>query len=237
MATEVELEALYSSAYDGFRDDALFERGVRSLFAEHILPRAKESCTLLDVGCGNGTVLRVASSLGIAARGIDFSHAAVELCVSRGLDAEVLNFATHDFETQFDFVTFWDVLEHLVAPSDFIRSAARALKPGGWLVVKVPHHRTLSVAIAAAVPRLAPALLSTPAHLQFFTEASLERLLQPHFEAIQWVPLQRGMRTQTAAHSLRKRVARGVVDAVLSASGDGNLLAIARRKRDAETRS
>jgi 2-polyprenyl-3-methyl-5-hydroxy-6-metoxy-1,4-benzoquinol methylase len=229
-ASQAQLDALYSAAYDGFREDRVFEAGVRRLFEEQIVPRAARGSTLLDVGCGNGTVLQVASALGYRAKGVDFSRAAVDLCRGRGLDAEVMDFTKHDFRGErFDVVMFWDVLEHLVEPASFIDAAARALGPGGWLLVKVPHHRRLSIELSATVPRLSRSVLSTPAHLQFFTQASLAKLFAPAFDRVEWLAPPRRLRSEAMGGPLRRRVSRRLVSAIRGASGDGTLLALARK--------
>lgn len=228
IATPAQIERLYGTSYEGFREDPVFASAALGLFEREIVPRSG-SVPLLDVGCGNGAVLRVAKTLGIQALGIDFSSAAVAFCRSEGLEAEVLDFASGALDGRdFGLVTFWDVLEHLIDPSAFIRSAARALRPGGWLLVKVPHHGNLSIYSSAAVPRLAGPVLATPSHLQYFTENSLRRVLGAEFDRIDWISVGK-LRSPTTGSSLKKRVARHVVNGVRTASGDGTLLAMARR--------
>lgn len=230
-ATQADLSELYGSSYDGFREDPVFAGRVRGVFESEVVPRAGASGDLLDIGCGNGAVLKVASDLGFRATGVDVSQAAVDACTARGLSASMLDLGAPDFgQGRFDVVTFWDVLEHLIEPREMIRAAVRALRPGGWLLVKVPHHRQLSVAACAAVPRLSRSVLSIPGHLQFFTEGSLARLLEAELEPICWVPVESNLRSAGSGGSLKRRVGRRVVRAILGASGDGTLLALSRRR-------
>lgn len=228
LASAEQLARLYGKGYAGFRDDPVFAVAALDLFQREILPRAGGG-PLLDVGCGNGAVLRIARRLAIEARGVDTSRAAVDACREQGLDAEVADFSGGAFDSGgFGLVTFWDVLEHLVDPPAFIRAAARALRPGGWLLVKVPHHRRLSLSVAAALPRISGALLSTPSHLQYFCKNSLGLVLAAGFDRVDWIEVGR-LRTAYVRTSIRKTVARGVAWGIRAASGDGTLLAMARR--------
>lgn len=228
-ASASELDALYGASYDGFREDPVFDQRAREFFRDHVTKLIPAGGAILDVGCGNGTVLRIAQELGFEARGVDFSKEAVDSCRVRGLTAEVADFTTMSFATSgYDLVTFWDVLEHLPDPASFIAAATRALKPGGWLLLKVPHHRWLSIRLAATLPRLSSALLWTPGHLQFFSEKSLGRVLGDGFGEIRWVPSPQ-MRGIATDGSLGRRARRRIIQSVRKASGDGTLLALAPR--------
>ncbi len=46
-------------------------------------------------------------------------------------------------ETSFDVITLWDVLEHVDNPSAYLEKIYRILKPGGWLVIKIPDPSSL----------------------------------------------------------------------------------------------
>lgn len=225
-----DVESLYGPSYDGFRDDPLFRSRARDLLVAHLVDRLPDGARVLDVGCGNGTTLQVATDLGFRAHGLDISEAAVASCRRRGLSASVDDFAARVVEpSSFDLVTFWDVLEHLKAPREFIEAAAAALRPGGWLLVKVPHHRWLSTHLAATVPRLSRSILATPAHLQFFSRSSLQRLLVRDFEKPQWLQVDE-LRSRARGGSLLRKASRLFVRTVQHVSGDGTLLLLARRR-------
>ncbi len=217
-------------SYAGFRPDPQFEAKAESVLRAHVLPRVPVGARLLDVGCGNGTVLRVGERLGFAARGVDVSQAAVDHCRRQQLDAEVADFPTHDFGTEpFGVVTFWDVLEHLASPRAFIDRAARLLQPGGLLVAKVPGHELLSVLVGAWVPPLAGAVLQVPHHLQLFTRRSIQELVRREFEPLLVVD-PGPMRTVSAGGALRRRLARKIVRTIHDLSGDHGLLIVARKR-------
>lgn len=99
----------------------------------------KGQTTLLDVGCGTGATLQAVSDLGLAV-GMDRSSDALRFCRQRGLrelalaDAVSLPVASESVEV----VLALDLLEHIPDDAAACREFARALKPGGLLVVTVP---------------------------------------------------------------------------------------------------
>jgi hypothetical protein len=68
----------------------------------------------------------------------------------------------------FDMVTIWDVLEHVTSPTEFLRSAAAQLRPGGYLVLNVPRIDSMA---SRLLKGRWPVLLAE--HLCYFTVPSL----------------------------------------------------------------
>ena len=74
----------------------------------------------------------------------------------------------------FDVISSIAVLEHVADPVGFITSYATLLKPGGLLIIVVPHFTALNVHVSkASSPNVIP-----PFHLSLFGEANLEQLLR-----------------------------------------------------------
>ncbi|HEX4952355.1 MAG TPA: methyltransferase domain-containing protein [Thermoanaerobaculia bacterium] len=130
-------------------------RGTEEEIAERLavyLPRLAGRGTVLDLGCGRGESLALFGRHGIPARGVDLSASMVARCRERGLDAEVGDafgtLAVAEPESLGGVVSF-HVIEHL--PADevdrLVRLAARALAPGGVLILETPNP--LSVVVAA----------------------------------------------------------------------------------------
>lgn len=73
---------------------------------------------LLDVGCGNGTLLRAASERGAHALGLTLSEAQCERCRREGLGTRVLDYrdVPKAWEARFDGIVANGSLEHFVQP-------------------------------------------------------------------------------------------------------------------------
>lgn len=101
---------------------------------------------ILDAGCGTGGLLTHLKGLGWAA-GVDLSPEALSWARRRDLprlaqaSVESLPFP----DATYDLVTCMDVLYHLQVQEDMAALAEfrRVLRPGGWLLVKVPAYEAL----------------------------------------------------------------------------------------------
>src|SRR5262245_20556113 len=114
---------------------------------------------LLDVGCGGGHFMAAAAERGWRPLGADLSP---EACVAtRRLtrlpaveaDAAALPFR----DGTLDAVTLVSVLDHTTQPRAAVREAARVLRPGGVLVVRVPNG-DFHAGWAHVLGRLGPAV-------------------------------------------------------------------------------
>ena len=138
---------------------------------KHVASRGR----LLDYGCAVGLFVKVAADAGWVAAGYDRSDWAADYGRRTwGLNIVVGDGSRDPFEPgSFDAVTMWDVLEHLASPRDVLGSVCRWLKPGGLLALNTVNSSSLGARMAGQHWRhFAP-----PMHLQYFTRASLERLL------------------------------------------------------------
>ena len=115
------------------------------------------------------------SALGWQGCGVEPGLQAVEAAQSVGLDVHHGTLETADFpRASFDVVRVWHVLEHVPDPLALLRRAYQLLKPGGELIVGVPH-------IGGIIARLAgPAWfdLDIPRHLWHWTAPGLQVLAE-----------------------------------------------------------
>ena len=100
---------------------------------------------ILDAGCGTGGGLRWLAEFG-RVTGLDFHPRAVQWArraSPRVCQASVL--AVPFAAGSFDLVTSFDVLYHRAVVDDeqAMREFARVLRPGGWLLARVPAHDRL----------------------------------------------------------------------------------------------
>jgi SAM-dependent methyltransferase len=98
---------------------------------------------LVDVGCGPGTFLARAQSMGYSVTGIDFDPEAIEQARSVVGD-HVYTMSLEDFlektNRRYDVVTFFEVLEHMDNPLEFMSTVRRVLKDGGHIALSVPNR-------------------------------------------------------------------------------------------------
>lgn len=96
----------------------------------------------LDVGCSNGEVIGSVGKRCAKAVGIDIDERTMSEAKRNNPDFEfVLGSADNlpfDDET-FTLVSMLDVLEHVPRPEESLNEINRILKPGGHLVISVPH--------------------------------------------------------------------------------------------------
>jgi 2-polyprenyl-3-methyl-5-hydroxy-6-metoxy-1,4-benzoquinol methylase len=105
--------------------------------------------SLCELGCGTGWLSRFAARQGVRAVGYDISPGMVEIAreeaAREGLDIryEVADMETLEPDQQFDTALLYDALHHSTQPDAVLRTARKALRPGGRLLVAEPNwmHR------------------------------------------------------------------------------------------------
>jgi SAM-dependent methyltransferase len=108
--------------------------------------RLPRGARVLDAGCGTGGNLAMLGELG-EVTGLDWSDLALELAAARGSawlvrgSVAELPFAP----ASFDLATSFEVLYHRAVPDDVaaLRELARVLRPGGWLLLRLPAYEWL----------------------------------------------------------------------------------------------
>ena len=156
---------------------------------------------VLDVGCAGGAFLVAAREMGFAVTGIEparwmaaYGREHYQLDIRDGI-LEPGVFEAHSF----DFVTLWDVIEHLPQPFETLQIVRSLLKPGGVLLVNYPDIGTLA---ARTLGRRWPFWLSV--HLIYYTRKTMtEQLRRAGFSTLWfesfWPVLPLGYVAQRAA--------------------------------------
>ena len=169
---------LSSSKLEGDYAPVRFERELR-LFRKHC-----QGGAVLDVGCSTGAFLfqlrqRFSGSYDIL--GTDVSGSPLDYAESRGVPVVRGNFLQGALpEGKFNAVTFWAVLEHLAEPKSFLQKAVALLKPTGLCFVLVPNMNSLAARLLGSRYRYV-----YPQHLNYFTAATLTRLVGPQFSVLE----------------------------------------------------
>jgi SAM-dependent methyltransferase len=173
---EGELASLYDKTYYG-EDRKKFlspiESGVAALNFlkwKKLKSLLSKGGRLLDIGCGRGTLLKLARESGFEAYGTERpSPVGHEVPGVLYKSLQDCNFP----DNYFQLVVLWHVLEHLPNPAATLQEIFRVLKPGGWLSVAVPNYGGAQA--TAAGPHWFH--LDLPRHFWHFRRSSLEALL------------------------------------------------------------
>jgi SAM-dependent methyltransferase len=128
----------------------------------------------LDIGCAGGASLVAAQSLGFQAEGVEPSRWMAQY------GRKTYGVEIHDgilepglFEpASFDFITMWEVLEHVPDPGALLRLVHELLTPGGTFVMSYPDFKGI---VSRLLGDLWPFWLSV--HLLYYDRKSITRQL------------------------------------------------------------
>jgi 2-polyprenyl-6-hydroxyphenyl methylase/3-demethylubiquinone-9 3-methyltransferase len=114
-----------------------------------IPPAARPDAVLLDLACGGGLLAPSVARLGYRHVGFDLSGTALAIATRRGVTAiraDVTRLPVADAVA--DVVVAGEILEHVADPAGVVAEAARALRPGGTLVVDTIADTALARLVA-----------------------------------------------------------------------------------------
>lgn len=99
--------------------------------------------SLLEVGSAYGLFLEAAKSAGYRVSGVELSAAGVVQSGTRGLDVFSGQLADAPDVRKADVICFWDTLEHVPDPLEFLTEARRRLVDDGAFALSVPYFSSL----------------------------------------------------------------------------------------------
>ncbi|MFM7674130.1 MAG: methyltransferase domain-containing protein [Synechococcus sp.] len=177
--TEQELTAYYSRKewFEGgelggyISYDEQTEHGL-VLIKDLIQSHGRNAGSILDVGCGYGSHLKIAAEMGWSCFGIEVSEHARNVAIERlGSDATIVADVEDLIPHAFNIVLMLDVLEHLADPYKLFYSlfARGAIRTGTQIIVTTPNVESCR----AKADRAAWTYLHPPSHLTYFGPTSL----------------------------------------------------------------
>jgi 2-polyprenyl-3-methyl-5-hydroxy-6-metoxy-1,4-benzoquinol methylase len=138
------------------------------------LPRPQTGAKLLDVGCGNGAFLNIASSAGWMAYGADPDPASISRARAAGFNVKLGGISAYsDMIGKFDAITFSHSIEHVHQPKIDLMVAYSLLRPGGVLYVDTPDFNSPGCRRYKEKWRG----IEAPRHLVIFSSSGLKQLL------------------------------------------------------------
>jgi SAM-dependent methyltransferase len=173
-----DLAGFYPPAYSAYNSDTVISALFRLVYAQDARRIARltgRGARILDVGCGNGSMLMALRSHGYSdLSGVEIDPAAAERARQRGFDVRTGELVDTDFPTaSFDLIRMGHVLEHVCDPMAVLRRALTLLRPGGILFGETPNVDCLDFRVLGRYW----GALHLPRHVIMFTDASLRRAL------------------------------------------------------------
>lgn len=129
----------------------------------------------LDIGCSTGFVVEEGQSRGWDACGIELNPSASEFASKRSLKIFSKPLEKLSFENKFSDIGLFDVLEHLVNPSDSLERIYDMLLPKGNIYVYVPNYNSASKEILGVENSH---FIWPTHHLTYFTPDTLKSFLE-----------------------------------------------------------
>lgn len=145
MEQKAYYETIYASGAPIHHHSYLRRPLVDLLIAEGFPPPPNLHPTILDVGCGNGSLSHWLASLGYVVTGLDISLQGIETARRSFPDVTFLNGDVRDLpgeisKQKFDIVLATEVIEHLYSPAEFVHAIKRCIAVKGRLVLTTPYH-------------------------------------------------------------------------------------------------
>lgn len=129
---------------------------------------------VLDVGCGLGQFVEVADRSGWIAEGLELSKGAVDFARRQGVAVRDLDFLSEEIKpNSYDLVTFFEVIEHVPNPAEFVHRAGEVVRPGGLVYLTTPNFASLDRYLLGADWNIIH-----PEHLTYFTPHTLRSLVK-----------------------------------------------------------
>jgi 2-polyprenyl-3-methyl-5-hydroxy-6-metoxy-1,4-benzoquinol methylase len=100
---------------------------------------------MLEVGCGNGSVLDYLKRNSINVEGGDLFIEGLKFCRQKAGPVHLyqIDVLTLPFKEEYEVIGLFDVLEHIEDDRKALSEISRALRPGGYLILTVPAYQVL----------------------------------------------------------------------------------------------
>lgn len=92
---------------------------------------------VLDIGCGCGYFIERINNLVDYTLGTEFNNTALNICSEKKLN--VTNNNLNEITEKFDFITLFQLLEHIDTPYEFIKNTINLLEDNGIIVIVTPN--------------------------------------------------------------------------------------------------
>lgn len=140
--TKQKVTEFYDRVYESGGEESMRPlQHYREVF-EYFKPVKKDG-SLLDIGCGTGFFMRVATDAALKVYGVDISPKAVEVSKRTVPEAEILAASGEELPFQnhfFDYILFGGTLEHFLDVDKGLEEAYRVAKSDATFFIIVPNQ-------------------------------------------------------------------------------------------------
>jgi 2-polyprenyl-3-methyl-5-hydroxy-6-metoxy-1,4-benzoquinol methylase len=149
---QARIRSLILDRYARGTSDAQFllaTRAIRELLlwrlpGELVPSPAEIGMGALEIGCGNGDLLRKLQKLGWDATGVEWDETAANISRTTGLTILSGDFRTIHFTRRYRLIVLNHVFEHVDSPTSVLNKLLPILEPGGRIVLVVPNPESLA---------------------------------------------------------------------------------------------
>lgn len=182
--TATEIADFYRFGSQKFGSSLCWDEGLEShghvlYIWKSLLMQAENLCgkgPLLDIGCGTGSFLKFAKSLGRnELTGIEIVPEAAEIAL-KNKEIRVYNddFLSCELPLRhFAVIALFDIIEHVIDAKDILERAFNLLKPGGALIIGTVNRQGFSLRMLGK----RALTVCPPEHLTIFSRGGLVQLL------------------------------------------------------------
>jgi len=141
--------------------------------------------TILDIGCGQGGFLKlIKEQTGAETWGIEVVIEIAEIAkhhIDKTLIGKVEDSLYSIPDAYFDCITFNDILEHLLEPTEVLKSIRSKLSEDGIIIASIPNvrffHNLYELLIKKDWKYKDSGILDST-HIRFFTQKSMKRMFE-----------------------------------------------------------
>ena len=130
-----------------------------------------EGSSVLDIGCGDGTLLHyLQRAKGIEAHGIEVSEKAIELAGGKGIKVARADISQREFQLTetYDFIIASEVIEHLPNPEELMSKLRGKFRK--YLIITIPNTGFVGDRLRLLLGRFPKQWVVHPSeHLRFWT--------------------------------------------------------------------
>jgi 2-polyprenyl-3-methyl-5-hydroxy-6-metoxy-1,4-benzoquinol methylase len=180
MKTSKSFSSFNNQAYQGRKNYPNLDQ--REIIMSNLIDKNQK---ILDLGCGTGNFIKILNKKNKKVEGVEISKKAAQIGLKQGLNIKIADLhSTFPYKrNSFDTVTAGEIIEHIYDTDFFLDEIKRILKPNGYLILSTPNIATLGrrlMLLFGINPLIETSLDKASGHIRYFTQKSLEELLNKH---------------------------------------------------------